>query len=1144
MRSIPWKRILCGLLILCMAVPFAGCNTGSDGASKGIVISEVVSSNGESYRDETYGSPDWIELHNESDHSIDLSLWSITDNIKNPEKAFTLPEMILPAGGYLLLLATKQEKTDTFTWDGKSAICLGFSLKAAGEDLVLINANMQTVYELAIPALNRDISYARREDGTYGYCDAPTPGSANTTKIVDVQPDAKEPEQPTPITGVEISEVSSRNTLLSCGGCPKCDWIELHNTTNADVDLNGFTLCDKPSDYDDANLSGVIPANGYLLVYCCEKDCETKDQHVCVDFGVSRYGDTLYFFDPNGFEIETLKVPEMPYQDVTYARRADGTFGYCETPTPGEANTADITDIPPVRPEKTPAPDEIEPDENGNVDPTENATRPTGLRISEALASNAYSITDSEGERSDWVELVNKTGQTISLSGWYLSDNPKKLRKWAFPENTTIQPGAYLIIFLSGKTGITSELHASFSLGTEETLFLFNGDTGELDWITIPELPDNTSVGLDENNEQVYYRYPTPGEPNGHADKTAEAMAFFQSDGVYISEVCAIHDRGSGEKDWIELHNGGDRSVSLDGWYLSDSLKDLQKYRISSLSIGANGYAVIETTGSEADRGSNDGNFGVDPSGETLYLSDEKGIIRDAFETGVQRKGMTSGRFESNDRVRRVFFTTATKGKQNGNAYYTGYTAQPVFSETALYHTDPFLLTLSCADPSARICYTTDGSEPTAKSTLYTGPIEISKNSVIRAIAFSDFLLDSEIVTFHYLFETPHTLPVVCIAMSPEDFKTVYNVREHKNIKERKGYVNYYESDGLIGTAFPCDIKAKGRGTLEYIHQRSLTLSLRAEYGMRTVNYPFFSDYAFTEFSAFALRQAGQDYNNTRLRDAFASRACLGLNVDCANSRFCIVYINGSYYGIYDFNEELNSRYLETHFGVDPDTVNTIMRNGYTAIKGTNKEFKKVFEAAKTANLSKDSAYETFIEKVDPDAFMDYVICRQFLLDTDSFNQKYWRTTDYKIRWRPILYDLDYILGNANGSIAHRYFNSEGTPSANGSLTYFHFTVALRTNPGWKQRFVERYVELVMTQFTSERLIALLDQMEAELEPEMARHIERWSHPKSVADWKNNVQKLRSILEKRPEVVLEQVRKEFNVSKEDMNALIEKYSNP
>lgn len=1145
MRSNRLQKILACLLAIISIAGLFGCVSDSENAVKGVVISEVVSSNGTSFEHEVYGSPDWIELHNESDHAVNLFGWGITDNIKNADKALTLPEIILPADGYLLLLATKQERTDTFLWDGESPICLGFSLKSAGEELVLINANMQAVDELAVPQLNRDISYARRSDGTYGYCEQPTPGAANSYPIVSTQPLPKEPETFEPATGIEISEVSSRNTLLDCGGCPKCDWVELHNTTNADISLEGFTLCDEVRNYDDANLYGVLPANGYLVVYCCGEDCQTKDNHVCIDLGISRYSDTLYLYDAHGFELETLSVPEMPYKDVTYARRTDGTFGYCEAPTPGAANTTEITSEPPYHPDEIEVQPENPDDEDEFVDPTINAKRPENLRISEVLAKNTYSITDKQGERCDWVELYNGTDQPVSLTGWYLSDNPKNLTKWALPDNTSVAAGQYLIVFLSGKTDISGELHATFSLSAGETLYLFHETSGRLDWVTIPELPDNVSVGLNENNEQVYYRYPTPGEPNGHAEKNAEALGFFQSDGVYISEVCAIHDRGSSEKDWIELYNGSDGTVSLDGWYLSDSIDEPQKYRISSMSLKSHDYAVIEATASYADYKNGDANFGISPSGEKLYLSDSYGNLRDIFETGVQRTGMSSGRMEGNNQIDRVFFTSKTKGKKNSSEAYPGYAAAPTFSETALYQTQAFSLTISCLTPNALIYYTTDGSEPDQGAKLYSGAISISKNSVIRAIAYADGMLKSEITTFHYLFEEPHTVPVVCIAMAPDDFSAVYKVKQHKDIKERKGYVNYYESDGLIGTAFPCDIKAKGQGTLKYISQKSMSLSLRAEYGMRTVDYPFFPDYQYTEFGAFALRQAGQDYDKARLCDAFASRACLGLNVDCANSRFCVVYVNGKYYGIFDFNEELNSRYLETHFGVDPDTVNTIMRNGAIARKGTTTQFKSDFNEAKNANLSSDSAYEKFIQKVDPDAFIDYVICRQVFCDTDCFNQKYWRTTDYRIRWRPILYDLDLILSSsATRNVAYLYFNKGGTPSNNGSLTYFYFSCALKTNAAWRQKFIERYVELVMTQLSSDRLVALLDQMTAELEPEMARHIERWKHPTSISAWKSSVKTLREKLEKRPMLALQHIQKEFKISQSEMDALLAKYKNP
>lgn len=1094
-----------------------------------IVINEVVTSNGSSFDDETIGSPDWIELKNIGTKPVSLLGYRITDNIQKAEKAFLLPDVTLQPNEFLLVFASKDNKTDTLSYEG-GPIFLGFSLKLAGENLAIEDDKMQLLQELTVPELERDVSYARRDDGTYGYCAEPTPKRENTTEIYRSLAELPDKEEEvvlpvyTPQQGIVFSEVSARNNeTVLCAGCGGCDWIELRNLTNQPISLTNFALTDDPDDYDKPNLDATIPANGYLLVQCCENGCITDDGHICIRMGISRYGDHLYLFDAHELLCAELELPETIKKDMTYARMEDGSYAFTVTPTPNADNV--ITEYVP-EPEPTEEPEPVF----------------TGLKstviLNEALPNNGYSIADRDGDRSDWVELYNQSGKDVNLSGWYLSDG-KDFRKWAFP-NVSIPANGYLLVFLSGKEGVEGELHATFSLSEGESLKLYNEAENTYDQLAIPAVRENVSIGRDASGTIVYYGEPTPLSPNGHPRTEADSLGFFQSDGVFISEACAIHPRGSGESDWIELHNGGSARVTLDGYYLTDDIDKPTKYRITSLAIGAGDSVAIDVNKYA-------GSFSLSPAGETVYLIRPDGrTVADAFETGVQTVGMSSGRLENDPTVRRVFFHTPSKGKQNGGSYEVGYTSIPIFSRTALYCTEAFRLTLSDLTQGATIRYTTDGSEPNASSAVYTDPIQISKNTVIRAYASSPGLMDSEIITYTYLFEQPHTVPIVCISMEPKDFKTVFAAKSHAEIKERKGFVSYYESDGLIGTSFPCDIKAKGQGTLKYIRQKSMTVTLRAEYGRGSVKYPFYPDYEFTEFSAFALRCAGQDYDKARMRDAFISRACLDINVEAANSRAVVVYVNGEYYGVYDFNEELNSRYLETHYDVDADSVNVILRNGKVARKGDTKEWKKVFESAKKAKLTSDEAYNTFCEKVDPDYFMDYVIARTFLRDGDMFNQKYWRTTDYKIRWRPILYDMDMALdwNSRNGNMMHNYFDLSGTPSANGSLTYFYLSCALKTNAGWRERFVERYAELVMTTFAPERLDALLDQMIAEYEPEMARHIARWGHPKSVSKWKEECETLRKVFHHRSEIILEQVRKEFNVSKADMDALIAKYRNP
>ena len=61
--------------------------------------------------------------------------------------------------------------------------------------------------------------------------------------------------------------------------------------------------------------------------------------------------------------------------------------------------------------------------------------------------------------------------------------------------------------------------------------------------------------------------------------------------------------------------------------------------------------------------------------------------------------------------------------------------AAPTFSLTAGAYTGPQTVTLSTSTPGAVIYYTLDGSTPDYTSTLYAGPIRVSGNTTVKAIA-------------------------------------------------------------------------------------------------------------------------------------------------------------------------------------------------------------------------------------------------------------------------------------------------------------------------------------------------------------------------------------------------------------------------
>ena len=98
----------------------------------------------------------------------------------------------------------------------------------------------------------------------------------------------------------------------------------------------------------------------------------------------------------------------------------------------------------------------------------------------------------------------------------------------------------------------------------------------------------------------------------------------------------------------------------------------------------------------------------------------------------------------------------------------TNVGAQDFYTPTPyLIFMPDIILTDKCktlhADPSAQIRYTTDGSDPTASSTLYSGPISVSNTQVIRAAAFGANLLSFNETNTYFINET-HGLPIVSVA--------------------------------------------------------------------------------------------------------------------------------------------------------------------------------------------------------------------------------------------------------------------------------------------------------------------------------------------------------------------------------------------
>lgn len=1103
--------ILCtGLLSGCTELAsqfYPGGQANTPDKPGGLYISEVVTSNSSSLVDGLLGSPDWVELYNGSDEAIDLAGYGLTKSKKDPF-SYTFPSVTIEPHSYLIVFCC-----DKAPGTEEDQICTGFNLSKTGVTLLLSNASGSVLQELEVPELLRDVSYALDGTGVYRFFSSPTPGTENGGRSAATLSELSS----TGTDGLRINEVLPVAETFSIDGQAPCGWVELYNGGSAPVALSEVYLSEDLANPSKANLPGVTLAPGEYLVLPFGDSAADN----ALPFKIGQGEHMLLLTDRFGSRIHQIEWDVDIFADISVGLDGNGQSVYFSTPTPGSKN-----DASPLK----------------NTDFTMSEGVPP-VWINEVLRKNTFSILDQDGDRSAWLELYNSTDQPLSLQGYALSDDETDPFKWMLP-NVEIAPHGYVLVFLSGKDSTEGELHTSFRLGKNEPLLLLSDQNSRL----IQKVPidseskDNISFGLSDTGEWLYFAQPTPLAANttqGFVSiaATGDAALF----GLRINEVVAVSAAKSGKPDWVELANTTGSPIDLSGYYLTDSKTDLKKWALSG-TVEAGGYLVVQSALS----GEEKTELSLSVSGETLYLLSPEGMVVDSFATGSLRAGISSG-LDNDGTGRpasRLFFSNPTPGRANdSSSVLSGYCAQPIFSREGGYVESSFALSITTATEGASIYYTLDGSTPTERSALYTGPIEISGIRTVRAIASAPGKLVSEESVATYLLGVAHDLPIVCLSMTQSDLDYVFASTERRDIRERAGYVEYYEAGGKLGVSFPAGFRIAGNGTRLYA-QRSINLYLRGGYGRSSVVYPFFEDYEIKEFKSLSLRNMGQDVSLSRIRDAYFSMAVKGMNLDYMESKFAVVYLNGKYWGLYEFKENQNEDYLASRHGVDRDVISMARSNTYVYNGTGNAGIKNLFALAK-GDLANDEKFAAFCEKADSDYFMDYLIAQCFFANSDAYNQKYAGSTDGSLKWRPVFYDLDWAFMGANPkrSIMHSFFSAGGIEvgdvredgtrwKIDTSLFYGFYK-----NEAWRKQFVSRYAEVLNTILTTDKLLTRFDAMVDSVRSEMPATIARWGKPSSMSSWEKEIAGLRSCLEQRRPHAIAELKSFFHLSSEEIAQL-------
>ncbi|MBC8230563.1 CotH kinase family protein [bacterium] len=132
-------------------------------------------------------------------------------------------------------------------------------------------------------------------------------------------------------------------------------------------------------------------------------------------------------------------------------------------------------------------------------------------------------------------------------------------------------------------------------------------------------------------------------------------LAIFSLDkkqNLYINEFMAannatVTDEFGEYEDWVELYNAGEQPINLSGMYLSDDLREPDKWQIPDVEIPPFGFIVFWAD-SDGGQGALHTNFRLSASGEEIGLfdTDENGNATiDWISYGPQRADMSYGRY-------------------------------------------------------------------------------------------------------------------------------------------------------------------------------------------------------------------------------------------------------------------------------------------------------------------------------------------------------------------------------------------------------------------------------------------------------------------------------------------------------------------
>ncbi len=627
---------------------------------------------------------------------------------------------------------------------------------------------------------------------------------------------------------------------------------------------------------------------------------------------------------------------------------------------------------------------------------------------------------------------------------------------------------------------------------------------------------------------------------------------------VFVNEYSAANwklmpDNYGKYEDWIELYNPSDIPVNIGGWGLTDDDGELQKWQFPAGTIvPETGYLIVWCSKrNEVSNGDFHTNFSLTQTkgNDKIVLSQPGGAIVDAVEVAKTQVHQSWSRNTDGASSWSICSEPTPGNTNNGSLQFARFATRPVMNLTAGFYSGNQTVSISSPEVGVTIHYTTNGKEPSLGSPLYTGPITLTKTTVVKARAFSSdpTVLPSFIEFNTYFINETFSLVVMSVAAD-----NVIDLANGDKELHPVGTIEYFDQNKVRKARSYGELNSHGQDS--WVNdQRSLDWVSRDEMGYsNAIKEKLFNYSDRAEYQRVILRASGDDnypgnflpqHNGcAHIRDEYCQTLAKlgGLKLDVRASERMIVFLNGEYWGVYGLREYPDdSDYTEEYYNQEKYDIQVLETWGDTwAEYGGQKAFddwRPLQDFILDNDMGIPANYEKVKDELNVTSLCDYFISGLNFVASDwiNYNTAWWRGTnpagEHK-KWGYMLWDFDatfdyYInysgvpntnpdalpcdIESISNFVQNNFFGGNGTDGKHDVI----FRKLQEENTEFRQLYYSRQADLQNTVFSCENMLHVLDSMVAVIDPEMTRHAQRWGG--SYNGWKQNVLRMRNFIGER-----------------------------